>query len=472
MNGAPLRRRPPAKPMEGELKLPKEIYLVKVGMNMTEGVVEEWYVADGASVNAGEMLYRLETEKVNLDVDAEAAGVVKHLAGEGVTMKPGDVVGYIYAPDEPVPDVLPEGGAADAAAAADATSAATADGPVVAAPAAGSSSADGRILSSPAARRLARELNVDIAGLIGSGPGGRIVEADVQAASEAQPKAPAPAPSSPMARKLARELGVDLTQVRGTGPGGRITKEDVESAAKEPGAGPAGFVRREDQTIPVRGMRKTIAKRMLESLQGSAQLTMDMDVSMDDAVKLRSQLIDEWRDEGVRPTYTDLVVRAVAKALEKHPQMNSRFSDAEITLRGDIHVGMAVALEEGLIVPVVHHANQLALKEIAQESSRLAEAARKGALTPDDLHDGTFTVSALGMFGVDAFTPIINAPQSGILGVNRIREAVQWVGERPAKTQVMRLSLTWDHRALDGAPAARFLGSVRDLLEAPFRLLV
>ena len=472
MNGAPLRRRPPAKPTEGELKLPREIYLVKVGMNMTEGVVEEWYVADGTSVNAGEMLYRLETEKVNLDVDAEAAGVVKHLAGEGVTMKPGDVVGYIYAPDEPVPDVLPEGGAADAAAAADATSAAAADGPVVAAPAAGSSSADGRILSSPAARRLARELNVDIAGLIGSGPGGRVLEADVQVASEAQPKAPAPAPSSPMARKLARELGVDLTQVRGTGPGGRITKEDVESAAKEPGVGPAGFVRREDQTIPVRGMRKTIAKRMLESLQGSAQLTMDMDVSMDDAVKLRSQLIDEWRDEGVRPTYTDLVVRAVAKALERHPQMNSRFSDAEITLRGDIHVGMAVALEEGLIVPVVHHANQLALKEIAQESSRLAEAARKGALTPDDLHDGTFTVSALGMFGVDAFTPIINAPQSGILGVNRIREAVQWVGERPAKTQVMRLSLTWDHRALDGAPAARFLGSVRDLLEAPFRLLV
>ena len=472
MDGAPLRRRPPAKPTEGELKLPREIYLVKVGMNMTEGVVEEWYVADGASVNAGEMLYRLETEKVNLDVDAEAAGVVKHLAGEGVTMKPGDVVGYIYAPDEPVPDVLPEGGAADAAAAADATSAAAADGPVVAAPAAGSSSADGRILSSPAARRLARELNVDIAGLIGSGPGGRVLEADVQVASEAQPKAPAPAPSSPMARKLARELGVDLTQVRGTGPGGRITKEDVESAAKEPGVGPAGFVRREDQTIPVRGMRKTIAKRMLESLQGSAQLTMDMDVSMDDAVKLRSQLIDEWRDEGVRPTYTDLVVRAVAKALEMHPQMNSRFSDAEITLRGDIHVGMAVALEEGLIVPVVHHANQLALKEIAQESSRLAEAARKGALTPDDLHDGTFTVSALGMFGVDAFTPIINAPQSGILGVNRIREAVQWVGERPAKTQVMRLSLTWDHRALDGAPAARFLGSVRDLLEAPFRLLV
>ena len=448
--------------------MPKEIYLVKVGMNMTEGVVEEWYVADGASVNAGDMLYRLETEKVNLDVDAEADGVVKHLVEEGVTMKPGDVVGYIYAADEPVPEVLPADDNANA------TSAAAVDAPAVAAPApgvsaSGPSAADGRIPSSPAARRLAGELNVDIAGLAGSGPGGRIVEADVQAAAAAQPKPPAAAPSSPMARKLARELGLDLAQVRGTGPGGRITKEDVEAAASTPAL---GFERGEDKTIPVRGMRKTIAKRMLESLQGSAQLTMDMDVNMDDAVKLRSQLIDEWQAEGVRPTYTDLVVRAVAKALERHPQMNSVFSDAEITLRGDIHVGMAVALEEGLIVPVVHQANQLGLKEIAQESSRLAEAARNGTLTPDDLHDGTFTVSALGMFGVDAFTPIINAPQSGILGVNRIRESVHWVGERPTKTQVMRLSLTWDHRALDGAPAAQFLGSVRDLLEAPFRLLV
>ena len=305
--------------------------------------------------------------------------------------------------------------------------------------------------------------------MAGSGPGGRIVEADVQAAAAAQPKAAAPSPSSPLARKLARELGVDLAQVRGTGPGGRITKEDVENAAKKPAA---AFVRGEDQTIPVRGIRKTIAKRMFESLQTSAQLSMDMDVNMDDAVKLRSQLIDEWQAEGVRPSYTDLVVRAVAKALARHPQMNSVFSDAEITLRGDIHIGMAVALEEGLIVPVVHHANQLGLKEIAQESSRLAEAARNGALTPDDLHDGTFTVSALGMFGVDAFTPILNAPQSGILGVNRIRKSVKWIGERPTKTQVMRLSLTWDHRALDGTPAAQFLGSVRDLLEAPYRLLV
>ena len=448
--------------------MPKEIYLVKVGMNMTEGVVEEWYIADGATVDEGELLYRLETEKVNLDVDAEASGVVKHIVGEGVTMKPGDVVGYIYAADEAIPDVLPQAAAAAAEPVADSA-------PAAASPArpAASTTADGRILSSPAARRLAGELNVDIATLNGSGPGGRIVEADVQAAADAARPA-APSPSSPMARKLARELGVDLALVRGTGPGGRITKDDVERAAAAPPAPAAApvFASGEDRVVPVRGMRKTIATRMFESLQSSAQLTMDMDANMDDAVKLRSQLVDEWQDEGVRPTYTDLVIRAAAKALEKHPLMNSVFGETEMTLRGDINVGMAVALEEGLIVPVVRHANQLGMKELARESGRLAQAARDGALTPDDLQDGTFTVSALGMFGVDAFTPIINAPQSGILGVNRLRDDLKWVGNTPVKTQVMRLSLTWDHRALDGAPAAQFLAAVRDLLEAPYRLLV
>lgn len=448
--------------------MPKEIYLVKVGMNMTEGVVEEWYIADGATVDKGELLYRLETEKVNLDVDAETSGIVKHVVGEGVTMKPGDVVGYIYAADETIPEVLPQAQAA--------ASEPVAESAPTAAPTtqpAASTAADGRILSSPAARRLAGELNVDFTTLNGSGPGGRIVEADVQAAADAAPSAAAPSPSSPMARKLARELGVDLALVRGTGPGGRITKDDVERAAAAPPAPAApAFASGEDRVVPVRGMRKTIAARMFDSLQSSAQLTMDMDANMDDAVKLRNQLVDEWQDEGVRPTYTDLVIRAAAKALEKHPLMNSVFGETEMTLRGDINVGMAVALEEGLIVPVVRHANQLTMKDLARESARLAAAARDGALTPDDLQDGTFTVSALGMFGVDAFTPIINAPQSGILGVNRLRDDLKWVGDTPVKTQVMRLSLTWDHRALDGAPAAQFLAAVRDLLEAPFRLLV
>ena len=304
------------------------------------------------------------------------------------------------------------------------------------------------------------------------------MEADVQAAADAGEAAGRPAPSSPIARKLARELGVDLNTVRGTGPGGRITKEDVEAAAAAPTPAPAAAapqltgVARQDETLPIRGMRKTIAARMHDSLQSMAQLTMDMDVVMDDAVRLRNQLVEEWQDEGVRPTYTDLVIRAVAKALEKHPRMNMIFGETEMTLLGAVNVGMAVAMDEGLIVPVVQNANLLSMRQLVQESSRLAEASRSNSLTIDDLQGGTFTVSALGMFGVDAFTPIINAPQVGILGVNRIREDVAWEGNTPVKQQRMRLSLTWDHRALDGAPAAQFLGTVRDLLESPFRLLV
>lgn len=457
--------------------MPTEIYLVKVGMNMTEGVVEEWYVADGGSVERGEMLYRLETEKVNLDVDAEVSGTVKHVVGEGVTMKPGDVVGYIYAPGEAVPDAAPTAGA-PAPAEAPTTPPASVETQAAAAPVRG----DGeRILASPAARRLARELDVDLGALSGSGPNGRIVEADVQAAADAAEK-PGPAaqagapgaPSSPMARRLARELAVDIAQLRGSGPGGRITRDDVVAAARTPSpvaTGSATAPRRADRTVPVKGMRKTIAARMHDSLHTMAQLTMDMDVVMDAAVRLRGELVAAWEAEGIRPSYTDLVIKAVARALVQHPLMNATFGEAEITLRGAVNVGLAVALDDGLIVPVVRGADDLGLAALCRESARLAAAARDGTLTPDDLQDGTFTVSPLGMFGVDAFTPIINAPQVGILGVNRIRDDVAWDGDRPVRQQRMRLSLTWDHRALDGAPAARFLAEVRDLLESPYRLL-
>ncbi len=446
-----------------------EIYLVKVGMSMTEGIVEEWYIPDGGHVETGELLYRLETEKVNLDVDAEATGTVKHLVAEGVTMEPGDVVGYIFAEGEEIPaDLSSLGGGAASPAAEPAVPAAE----TVAAIAAAGPTRDGdRVLSSPAARRLASELGVDYTTLSGSGPGGRVVEADVQAAAAGQPSGRSP--SSPLARKLARELGIDLATVTGTGPGGRITKDDVEAAAAKPAPAVQPIAaERPSGSVPVRGMRKTIAARMHESLTTMAQLTMDMDVNMDDTIKLRGQLVDEWADEGIKPTYTDLVIRAVARALEKHPLMNASWGDSEITLHGAVNVGMAVSLEEGLIVPVVKNANGISIRDLAVETSRLAAAARDGSLSLDDLADGTFTVSALGMMGVDSFTPIINSPQAGILGVNRIRDDVSWDGDRPVKTQVMRLSLTWDHRVLDGAPAAEFLGEVKSLLEAPYRLLL
>ncbi len=430
--------------------MPKEIYLLKVGMTMTEGMVSEWYIADGQQVNKGEMLYALETEKVNMDVDAEFDGKVKHLVQVGEMMEPGDVVGFIFEDGEEIPSNLSaipvkQNSAIGAVEPGSKPGSEPETQPVVKGVPVNK---DNRVKSSPAARRLAKELDVDFTTLTGTGPGGRIIEADVQAVATTVVRA------SPLAKRLAEQKGVNIASIKGSGPGGRIVEADIEAAAMTSSTSIAG------ETIALKGMRKTIAQRMFTSLQSSAQLTMDMEASMDDAVRLRESLIDEWQGEQIRPTYTDLVVKAVAKALKSHPLMNSQLGETEITLLSDIHVGIAVAVPDGLVAPVIRNADELSVKEIAVESSRLATLARNGTLGLDDYAGGTFTISALGMYGVDSFTPIINTPQAGILGVNRIFDGVAWDGDRPLKAKKMNLSLTWDHRVLDGAPAAEFLGGL------------
>ena len=396
-----------------------EIYLVKVGMTMHEGTVEEWYASDGEQVEVGALLYRLETEKVNLDVDAESAGTVKHLVAAGTTLAPGEVVGYIYGEGEPIPDVLPKPTPKPDIAVRE-KKGAPAPGRVPAA-------SGKRIAASPAARKLAAELNVDLANVAGTGPRGRVTREDVQQAAKS------PAPSAPKA---------------------------------QPSAQPTG------EAVPLAGMRKTIAERMHASLRDSAQLTMDMEAGMDEAVRLREALIGEWESDGLRVTITDLVLRAVAKALRQHPAMNAALTGNAITRFEAVHLGVAVALDDGLIVPVIKDADAKSLRQLAEASAGLATRAREGKLGVDDVSGGTFTVTSLGMFGVDGFTPILNPPQAGILGIGRLYDGVAWVGERATRSRRMKLSLTWDHRVLDGAPAAKFLGAVRDLLEAPLRLLV
>ena len=442
--------------------MPVEVRLLKVGMTMTEGSVEEWFIADGDEVQKGEMLYRLETEKVNMDVDADASGIVKHRVAAGTELGPGEVVGFIFAPDETIPEVLPTPIPLPTDELAQAK---TAPKPAAAA---APKRAGQRPAASPAARRLAAELDVDLADVEGSGPRGRIVEGDVTARAEAkatqEDRPSRRQPSSPAARRLAGELGVDIDSVNGTGPGGRITREDVERAAEAQARAPA--------SEPIRGMRRTIAERMYASLRDTAQLTIEMEVDMEDAVKLRTQLVAEWESEGVRPSYTDIVMLASAKALLQHPRMHSTLADDAILRHEAVHMGMAVALEEGLVVPVIRNTDSKDLKTIARESRELAERARSGRLGLDDMSGGTFTVTSLGMFGVDTFTPILNTPQSGILGVGRIYDGVAWHGDTPVPRKRLRLSLTWDHRVLDGAPAAEFLAEVRGYLEAPYRLLV
>lgn len=402
--------------------MPTEIYLLKVGMTMTEGVVDEWYVADGTEVKTGDPLYRLETEKVNMDVEAESDGIVRHIEPAGKTLEPGDVVGWLYALDETIPDVLPK---AERKTDLEPTEV-------------GDESEESRNSSTEKTETTKPERK----------PSG-----------EPQRKVAV----VPAARRLARELNVDVTTVSGTGPRGRITKEDVEKAATTASSDGG-------EIVPMKGMRKTIADRMHESLQTSAQLTMDTEVRMDDAMQLRTQLNEVWSDQGVHLTYTDLVMKATANALANHPRMNATLNDDKIQLNRVVNMGMAVALDEGLIVPVIKDASTKSLKEISLEAALVAERAKTNKLQLDDVANGTFTVTSLGMFGVDGFTPILNAPQTGILGVGRIYEGVSWVGEHPRKAHFLRLSLTWDHRVIDGAPAAQFLQEVKSLLEQPIRL--
>ncbi len=456
--------------------MPTSVVLPKLGMTMVEGTITEWYQQSGDAVRPGDMLFAFETEKVNYDVEAEAEGTLHILVAATETVDAGAVVAQILAAgEEPAPAPGPPTTPAPAAAPPE-PAPAPADGASDGAP-----SEPGR--ASPAVKRLAASHGLDLAAIPGSGVGGRILRTDIEqaaaaaAAASAAPPAPAgPVKASPAAKRLAREHDLDLATVTGSGPGGRIVAEDVEAAlasvAAEPE--PEAAVPAEAETFPYRGMRRTIGGRMHASLQEMAQLTMATDVDMTRAVDLRRELLELWADRGLRPTYTDFVIKAAALALRGHPRLNAELRDDAIVLHPQIHVGFAVALDEGLIVPVTRDTDRLPLDELAPISADLAVRARERRLGPDDLTGGTFTVTSLGMYGIDVFTPIINPPQAAILGVGRISERPVFRGEGNdvERRSFMTLSLTIDHRVVDGAPAAEFLRDVKGILERPSQLIL
>ncbi|HEY7467470.1 MAG TPA: dihydrolipoamide acetyltransferase family protein, partial [Dehalococcoidia bacterium] len=387
-----------------------------------------------------------ETEKVSLEVDAEHEGRLKQLVPEGAVLKPGDVVGAILAAGEEVPQALvdrvaaqggeaPGAGSQSTAAAIEAT---LAEGETAPSPATGGSLTAGeppRV--SPIARRLADEAGIDVRTLTGSGPGGRIVERDIQMAIEARKAAAAP------------PVGAGLAPA---------------PAASTVAAAPAG-------ATAYSGRRRTIGERMRESVSSMAQVTLTSETQVDAAVEMVHGLNREWRKDGVVVTLTALIVRACALALKEHPQLNARLDGGQIVLSSEINVGVAVDQEAGLIVPVVPAADRMSLQMVAKTLRELTEKAREDRLRPDDVTGGTFTVSSLEGSGVDAFTPIINPPQAAILGVGRVRDVVAFDGSSVVKRQATTLSLTFDHRVTDGGPAARFLDRVAELLGRPYLLM-
>ncbi|MGE0827101.1 MAG: dihydrolipoamide acetyltransferase family protein [Candidatus Binatia bacterium] len=404
-----------------------EAVMPKFGLTMTEGTIQKWFKAEGEAIKAGEPLFEVETEKVLYEVESPASGTVAKLLYPLEAVVPvGLPVAVIAEAGENVAEVASKyGSGAPAATAQPVTPAAAPAAAASAAPTAASASGrrEGAPVT-PAARKLAQENNIDVTQLVGTGPGGRVTREDVEKAIANQAKAPAPVPTS-------------------TAP------------APAPAAAPSAT----GQSIPLRGMRKVIAERMHKSLQGSAQLTITTEVDVTQLIDRRQEVQREFN-----ATYTDFIVQACAHALKQHPRMNSTLDGDTIRHLEHISVGIAVALEEGLIVPVVPNTDKKSLKEIAQEARALAEKARAGKLTLEEVSGGTFTVSNLGMFGVDGFTPIINAPQIGILGVGRIVEKPVIYRGEIAKRSTMVLSLTFDHRIIDGAPAGAFLQTVADLL--------
>lgn len=463
-----------------------EFIMPKLGLTMEEGTILEWLVPSGSTVAPGTAVLRIETDKVESDVESAGGGILHQVADVGSTHACGAVIGYLLAEGEAPPTATqPAAPAApEVTPAASSSNAPTSTAPTAVA------RTGGRMFVSPNARRVAGELGVDLNTVTGTGPNGRIVSEDVEAASR-RPAASRPAVAAPStvsspassgvlataaARQLADLLGIDLGAVPADPSDGRVSRDAVATyvrqrlaagTTKTPDAALAPAAQTPTSVKRMSGMRGTIAKRMHSSLQQMAQLTLTMDADFDPVIADRAAR----EGDAVVPGFTDYVLAASARALRAHPIVNSQVTDDGIALLPDVHVGLAVALDEGLVVPVVRHADRIDLVTLAQETKRLATAARSGSLALGDLEGGTFSVSALGMFGVDAFTPVINPPNTAILGVGRMRDDLV-LGPKGKVSSVKRLtlSLTWDHRVFDGAPAAQFCRSIVEFLADPASL--
>jgi len=446
-----------------------KIIMPKLGMAMAEGVVAKWNKRDGDQVKKDEEIAVIMSKKITYKLTAPEAGLLRIVVREKETRPINSTLAFITAPGEPLPSV--EEAVAPAAPSSRAASATTPAAP--SAPSAPPPAKTGFVLASPAARRLAKEKGIDLAHVTGSGADGMVAELDVTRFIEAGADAAVPVEvlATSAARKLAEQRGLNLAEIPGTGLGGRITEQDVltfEAQAKAPAqAAPSAALPGAARIIPFAGMRQSIAEHMVESLHSMAQLTMMMEVDATELVKLREQVKADFE-----LTYTDLLVKAVAKTLKRHPSLNATLVGDEIHQLESIHIGVAVALQDGLIVPVVRDADRRTVPEIAQEVRRLAQGARDNTLSVDEVTGSTFTLTNLGSYGIDGFTPIINAPEAAILGVGRIVERVVVHEDQIARRKMMVLSLTIDHRLVDGAPGGEFMRLLKELLENPYRLLV
>lgn len=401
--------------------MPVEILMPKLGLTMTEGKVIEWRKSEGDRVTKGEVIYVLETEKVAYEVEAPEDGIIgRILVAKDKTVPVGAIVAYLTKPGE----------------SADAIPAKTVVAKKVA----------------PAKEKAGQSPPVEAA-RSGTPTGGRLR-------------------ATPLAKKMARELNVNLSFVPGTGPSGRVVADDIKKAAASSPAAQAA-TRLPEKLVPFTGMRQTIAKNMMASKVGTAQTYMSVTVDASAIVKHRKALLPHIEEKhGVKLTITDLMMKLTGHAIMSHPVINTRWSDEGVHFLPVVHMGMAMALDEGLIVPVIRNINALTRGQIAKERTLLIEKVRENRFGPDDIKGSTFTLSTLGMFGIESFTANINIPESAILAVGTIIDKPVAVDGQVMIRPMMNMTLTYDHRIIDGAEAAKFMQTLKALIEEPLMLLV
>lgn len=430
----------------------KKVIVPTLGLDMEGATIQRWLKAEGEEVVKDEPILLVETDKAAMEINAPEAGVLRQiLQQEGAFVPVTETVALVETAES---DASPES-----------------------------------IFVKPDGRKLVAA-TPDAGANTGAGAATGLSFVDVEAGGSAGPS-PLPIPTgrgpiraSPAARRLARDLGVDLAQVKGTGPLGRVQGEDIQNFAqalgsisvrKPPNDACETFAPTFDlpgRLVPLSRKRKLTADRMALSSSVVARLTINLDVDATEMIHWRSRILPVLQEsKGIRVTYNNLMVKVIATALREHPYLNSRWTDQGIYLVEPVNVGVAVAVEDGLVVVVVQDADKKSVDEISLDLSTLVARAREDRLSMADIAGGTFTITNLGMFGIDSFTPIVNPPEAAILGVGRISERGVGIGGQLVLRPMMTLSLSLDHRILDGAPAARFLQRVRQLLEDPYLLI-
>ena len=457
-----------------------EIIMPKLGVDMQEGEIIEWKKQEGDVVNEGDILLEIMSDKTNMELEAEDSGVLLKITRQaGETVPVTEVIGYIGAEGEVVADNVASAPAAEPTTKVEEV--ATVEAPVVATQAPVVHEG-GKVRATPKARKVARELGIDLTQVPGTGAKGRVHADDVENFKGAQPKV------TPLARKIAADLGIDLASVSGTGFGGKITKEDIlaisaPAQVKEVAAAPVVEAKPEKvlpegvEVIPMSAMRKAISKGMTHSYLTAPTFTLNYDLDMTKHMALRKQILDPIMNKtGMKVTFTDLIGLAVVRTLmkEEHRYLNaSLIDDAQnIELHKFVNLGIAVGLDDGLIVPVVHGADKMSLSEFVVASKDVIKKAQAGKLKAAEMSGSTFSITNLGMFGTKSFNPIINQPNSAILGVSATIQTPVVVDGEVVVRPIMGLCLTIDHRIVDGMNGAKFMVDLKHLIENPMELLI